>query len=200
MNEEKSRVLKMLEDKKITAEEAMKLLDALDKTESKPDASQLKKKWLHIRVEKDGKQTVNLKLPLSLLKFGFKFAPQHARGGHMRAKLRAERAQERAERASERAERAKEKIERKLRDKFGAEAEINLNGVFDEAFNAAEFTIPPIPPIPPLPGGGLEGILDGDFDLDLDKILEMAQDADFDGNILDVYDDDDDERVRITLE
>jgi len=36
--------------------------------------------------------------------------------------------------------------------------------------------------------------------LDLDKILEMAQDADFDGKILDVYDEDDDEHVRITLE
>jgi len=208
MNEEKSRILKMLEDKKITADEAMKLLDALDRTQqTRPSDRELKKKWLHVRVEKDGKQTVNLKLPLALLKFGFKFAPQHGHGGRMRAKVhaeraraQAERAEERAERAKVRAERVKEKVERKLRDKFGDEFEVNLNGVFSEAFADAEIHIPPIPPVPPIPGGPLGEILDGDFDLDLDKILEMAQDEDFDGNILDVYDDDDDERVRITLE
>ena len=146
MNEEKSRILKMLEDKKITADEAMKLLEALDRTQAvRPSDRELKKKWLHVRVEKDGKQTVNLKLPLALLKFGFKFAPQHARGGHMRAKVHAERARAQAERAKDRAERAQEraharadraraKIERKIRDKFGNEVEINLNGVFKEAF------------------------------------------------------------------
>ncbi|MFH1689553.1 MAG: hypothetical protein ABIE42_04865 [Candidatus Eisenbacteria bacterium] len=207
MNEQKSRILKMLEDKKITADEAMRLLDALDRTESRPTDRELKKKWLHIRVEKDGKQTVNLKLPLALLKFGFKFAPQHARGGHMRARLHAERAQahaerskERTERARERAERARTKVERKLHEKFGEDVELNLNGILSEAFADLEFPVPPVPPVQPFNVGGLDGILDGDFDLDLDKILEMAQDADFDGNILDVYDDDDDERVRITLE
>ena len=207
MNEEKSRILKMLEDKKITADEAMKLLDALDRTESRPTDRELKKKWLHIRVEKDGKQTVNLKLPLSLLKFGFKFAPHHARGGHMRARLHAERVERHAERAMERAERAKErgerikaKVERKLRDKLGDDFDLNLNGVFTEAFADADGPVPPVPPVPPLNVGGLDGILDGDFDLDLDKILDMAQDADFDGKILDVYDEDDDEHVRITLE
>lgn len=207
MNEEKSRILKMLEDKKITADEAMKLLDALDRTQSRPTDRELKKKWLHIRVEKDGKQTVNLKLPLSLLKFGFKFAPHHGRGGHMRARLHAERAKEQAERARERAERSREhaervkaRVERKLHEKFGDNVELNLNGIFKEAFADLEPPVPPVPPVPPFNVGGLDGILDGDFDLDLDKILEMAQDEDFDGNILDVYDDDDDERVRITLE
>jgi hypothetical protein len=37
-------------------------------------------------------------------------------------------------------------------------------------------------------------------DLDLDKILEMAAHEDFDGKILEVHDDDDDEHVVITLE
>ncbi len=208
MNEEKSRILKMLEEKKITADEAMKLLDALDRTDAaRPTDRELKKKWLHIRVEKDGKQTVNLKLPLSLLKFGFKFAPQHARGGQMRARMHAERARESAERAKERAEHARERVERvkarverNLREKLGDDVSINLNGIFTEAFADLVPPVPPVPPVQPFNVGGLDGILDGDFDLDLDKILEMAQDADFDGNILDVYDDDDDERVRITLE
>jgi hypothetical protein len=208
MNEEKSRILKMLEDKKITAVEAMKLLDALDRTESRPSDRDLKKKWLHVRVMKDGRQTVNLKLPLSLLKFGFKFVPQHARSRHVRAHIRARRAEARAERAKERAERIRERVEGKLREKLGEEAEINLNGVFEEAFAGMDF-VPPEPPEPPDPRGvhgpegvqaTLNGIFNGDTDLDLDKILEMAQDPEFDGKILDVYDDDEDEHVMISLE
>jgi hypothetical protein len=198
MNEEKSRILKMLEEKKITAEQAMKLLDALDRTESRPTDRELKKKWLHIRVEKDGRQTVNLKLPLSLLKFGFKFAPQRHARRQERIRATHERTMARAERARARAEETRAKIEKKLRDKFGAEVEINLNGVLDEAF--ADMEIPPVPTVPPIHGSPLNDILDGDFDLDLEKILEMAQDPDFDGKVLDVYDDDDDEHVRITLE
>jgi hypothetical protein len=205
MNEEKSRILKMLEDKKITADDAMKLLDALDRTASRPTDRDLRKKWLHVRVEKDGKQTVNFKLPLSLLKFGFKFAPHHRRAGrHDRVRMTAERAQARAEaraeRASARVERAMAKMERKLHEKFGEDVEFNFNGVFAEVFEDAEGPVPPVPPVVPFSGNPLDGILDGDFDLDLDKILEMAQDADFDGKILDVYDEDDDEHVRITLE
>ena len=200
MNEEKSRILKMLEDKKITADEAMKLLDALDRTESRPTDRELKKKWLHVRVEKDGKQTVNLKLPLSLLKFGFKFAPHPHGRRRDRARMSRERAQARAERATARMERAMAKMERKLHEKFGENVELNLNGVFAEMFEDGEIPVPPVPPVPPIHGGPLNDILDGDFDLDLDKILEMAQDADFDGKILDVYDEDDDEHVRITLE
>ena len=201
MNEEKSRILKMLEDKKITADDAIKLLDALDRTASRPTDRDLRKKWLHVRVEKDGKQTVNLKLPLSLLKFGFKFAPQHHHGRrHDRTRMSAERVQARAERAKARDKRAMAKMERKLHEKFGEDVEFNLNGVFAEVFEDTEGPVPPVPPVAPLSGNPLDGILDGDFDLDLDKILEMAQDADFDGKILDVYDEDDDEHVRITLE
>ena len=200
MNEEKSRILKMLEDKKITADDAMKLLDALDRMESRPTDRELRKKWLHIRVEKDGRQTVNLKLPLSLLKFGFQFVPHHHSRRRNRVRVSAERAQARAERTRARAERTRAKVERKLREKFGEDLELNLNGVFAEAFADTEIPVPPVPPVPHINRGPLDGILDGDFDLDLDKILEMAQDADFDGKILDVYDEDDDEHVRITLE
>ena len=200
MNEEKSRILKMLEDKKITADDAMKLLDALDRTESRPTDRELRKKWLHVRVEKNGKQTVNIKLPLSLLKFGFQFVPHHHGRRRDRVRATAERAQARAERARARGERIRAKVERKLHEKFGEEFELNLNGMFEEAFADAESPVPPVPPVPPINGSPLEGILDGDFDLDLDKILQMAQDADFDGKILDVYDEDDDEHVRITLE
>ena len=114
--------------------------------------------------------------------------------------MTAERARARAERSRARAERIRAKVERKLHEKFGENVELNLNGVFAEVFEDAEGPVPPVPPVAPFSGSPLDGILDGDFDLDLDKILEMAQDADFDGKILDVYDEDDDEHVRITLE
>ena len=178
----------------------MKLLDALDRTESRPTDRDLRKKWLHIRVEKDGKQTVNIKLPLSLLKLGFQFVPHHHGRRRDRSRMSAERVQARAERAKARVERAMAKMERKLHEKFGEDVQFNFNGVFAEVFEDAEGPVPPVPPVPPFSDNPLDGILDGDFDLDLDKILEMAQNADFDGRILDVYDEDDDEHVRITLE
>ena len=132
--------------------------------------------------------------------FGFQFAPHHHSKRRDRARMIRERAQARGERARARGERIRAKVERKLHENFGEEYELNVNGMFDEAVADAEGPVPPVPPVPPVNGSPLEGILDGDFDLDLDKILEMAQDADFDGKILDVYDEDDDEHVRITLE
>jgi hypothetical protein len=200
MNEEKMRILKMLEDKRITADQAVKLLDALDRTDSRPTDRELRRKWLHIRVEKDGRQTVNLKVPLALLKFGFKFAPQGRARRHERLRASHEQAMARAERAKARAEKMRAKIERRMRDKFGDEVEINLNGVIDEALEEAGLGVPPVPPVPPVHGSPVDDILNGDFDLDLDRILEMAQDASFDGKVLDVYDDEEDEHVRITLE
>lgn len=202
MNEEKARILKMLEDKKITADEAMKLLDALDRTESRPSERDLKRKWLHIRVEKDGRQTVNIKLPLALLKFGFKFVPRHARK-HAHTEARAERAEARAEKAREHAERVRAKLERRLRDKFGAEAEVNIDGLLDEVFGSMESELESLGAHGIHTNGvsaTLDGIFNGDSDLDLDKILEMAQDPAFDGTVLDVYDDDEDEHVKISLE
>jgi hypothetical protein len=201
MNEEKARILKMLEDKKITADEAMKLLDALDRTDSRPSERDLKRKWLHIRVEKDGRQTVNIKLPLALLKFGFKFVPRHARK-HAHAEVRAERAQARAEKARQHAERVRARVESRLRDKFGDEAEVKIDGILDEAFGSIESEIESIGAHGVHNGvsATLDGIFNGDSDLDLDKILEMAQDPAFDGTVLDVYDEDDDEHVKISLE
>jgi hypothetical protein len=216
---EKLRILKMLEDKKITADEAARLLEALDRAGSRPTERELKRRWVHIRVQKDGDETVNVKVPLALLKLGFKLAP-HALGGSMRlerhaehARERAERAHERAEKAHEKAERLKEKIRRKLEAKLGPDADLSdlngafgdlngafgdLNGAFAEAFEEireGHAQQPPEPPDAPRAPRGL-----GDLDLDIDKILEMAQEDGFDGKLVDVYDDDEDKRVTITLE
>lgn len=203
---EKLRILKMLEDKKITADEAARLLEALDRVGSRPTERELKRRWVHIRVEKDGDETVNVKVPLALLKLGFKLAP-HALGGSTahhgrhaeRAHERAERAKERAMKAHERAERAKEKVRRKLQAKFGPDADLNeLNGALAEAFEGVRWEHEPEPPEPPDAPGAPSGL--GDLDLDIEKILQLAQEDGFDGKLLDVYDDDEDKRVTIRLE
>ena len=105
METEKLRILKMLEDKKITADEAARLLDALDRVGSRPTERELKRRWVHIRVEKDGDETVNVKVPLALLKLGFKLAP-HALGGSARDRTaRRARSREGREGAGAKAER-----------------------------------------------------------------------------------------------
>jgi hypothetical protein len=213
---EKLRILKMLEEKKITAEEAARLLEALDRVGSRPSERELKRRWVHIRVEKDGDETVNVKVPLALLKLGFRLAP-HALGSSSRVGRhaehvheKAERAHERAERAHEKAERIKEKIRRKLEAKLGPDADVDelngafgdlngafgdLNGAFAEAFQGLNEEHEPHTVHAALGGGALGGL-----DLDIEKILEMAQEEGFDGKLVDVYDDEEDKRVTIRLE
>ena len=85
-NDEKIRILNMVQDGKITAEEAAKLLEALEVKEDLRDTnfpkesqtvinkSNGKLRWVRIQVNdtKTGKQQVNLKLPLGLVKVGMK--------------------------------------------------------------------------------------------------------------------------------
>jgi len=83
MNEEKMRILKMLEEGKINAEEAAKLLEALESTQ-KEEAPQtrFKGRWFRIRVTDlhSGRQKVNVNIPLSLVNLGFslgaRFSPK----------------------------------------------------------------------------------------------------------------------------
>ncbi len=88
MSEERRRILAMLADGKITADEAEELLDAIenpgsmnvDSSTDTKDESILKKikpKFLRIMVEpKDGKsgEKVNIRIPMMLLKAGVKLA------------------------------------------------------------------------------------------------------------------------------
>jgi len=76
MQEERLRILKMLEDKKISVDDAAKLLDATPDARSGEDESQGKKK-LRVRITdpRTGKQRVNLTLPLGLAKLAAKFIP-----------------------------------------------------------------------------------------------------------------------------
>ena len=70
MNEEKMRILKMLEDKKISSAEAMALLEALCK--ALPDkAAERRGRVLRIRVYENGgaEPKVNINVPLGWAKF-----------------------------------------------------------------------------------------------------------------------------------
>ncbi len=67
--EERLRILKMLEQGKITSEEANKLLEIID---GKPDYSRGKTKWLKIKVIESGSQKVNVRIPFSLIKIAAK--------------------------------------------------------------------------------------------------------------------------------
>jgi len=74
--EERIRILKMVEEGKIKAEQALKLLDAL---EIPQEVSVKKRKLLRIRVEEPEKTKVNISLPLGLLKVAKKFIPKEAK-------------------------------------------------------------------------------------------------------------------------
>lgn len=88
--EERMQILKMLEEQKITADDAAKLLAALEtgapknkeKEDSFPTVSGQKARWLRVRVtdQPSGKQKVTVNVPIGLLnvalKLGAKFVPE----------------------------------------------------------------------------------------------------------------------------
>jgi len=76
MKEEIKKVLKMLEEKKINNDEAVELLDALKETEKEEQniALDKRKRFLKIRVTKEGKPQVNVVLPFGLINWGLNIA------------------------------------------------------------------------------------------------------------------------------
>jgi hypothetical protein len=90
MDDEKFLILKMLQDGKITAEEAAKLLDALNtgKDARKKDGEGAEKdsgkpgRWLRVVVTetKSGKSRANIRIPIGVINAGMKmgahFTPQ----------------------------------------------------------------------------------------------------------------------------
>ena len=73
--EDKKRILDMLAEKKINAEEAMKLLSAINEKKVEEGKSG---RFLKIQVYKndDTKPKVNVSIPLMLVKLGAKFIPK----------------------------------------------------------------------------------------------------------------------------
>lgn len=80
MGDEKLQVLKMIEEGKITAEEGVKLLAAVE--EKRGNDINKKVKALMVKVEEitTGRKKVNLKIPFFLVNFGLKFIPKEAKG------------------------------------------------------------------------------------------------------------------------
>lgn len=79
MGEERMRILKMLEEGKISVDEATKLIEAVEAPQETEIAPEGKPKWLKVRVTGGGSEKVNVNLPLSLARVALKFVPQHAR-------------------------------------------------------------------------------------------------------------------------
>lgn len=80
--EERPRLLKRIEEGRITAEEGARLLSALNKNPRRQaSTSEADSRWLRVRVMdlRSGKPAVNVNLPLSLvnigLRVGARFAP-----------------------------------------------------------------------------------------------------------------------------
>ncbi len=75
---EKMQILTMVKDGKITAEEGVKLLDALDNDVNTLDNTNIntkKAKWLKIKVfDPEDSTKVNVTLPISLINIGMKLA------------------------------------------------------------------------------------------------------------------------------
>ena len=69
MREEKKRILKMLEEGKITSDEAERLLETLENTGADEESGSRKKvKWMKVRVQENGETKVNINLPISLVR------------------------------------------------------------------------------------------------------------------------------------
>ena len=85
-NDERMKILKMLQEGKITADEAASLLESLEQGETplKGDvvSKNLNGRWFRVRVtdKKNDKVKVNVRLPLSLvgvgLRMGKKYSPE----------------------------------------------------------------------------------------------------------------------------
>lgn len=79
MSEERKRILQMLAEGKISAEEAEELLTALDGDQSRQPVVQKEARFLRVKVWEDGKEKVNVNVPLSLAKLAMKFIPADAK-------------------------------------------------------------------------------------------------------------------------
>ena len=86
MDTEKMKILEMISNGKISAEEGSRLLDAMDSPNPSTPKNNAKKKWLRIKVTdlNTGKDEVNVNLPISFLNWGLKM------GQHFSPELRAQ--------------------------------------------------------------------------------------------------------------
>jgi predicted metal-dependent phosphotriesterase family hydrolase len=75
MNEERMQILRMVEERKISAEEAARLLDALEPQEETAGSGEAKKVRIRVTDIETQQHKVNLSIPLGLAKIAMKFIP-----------------------------------------------------------------------------------------------------------------------------
>lgn len=84
MSEERKRILQMLQAGKITADEAEQLLEAVPVQDGRDQvsvASGRKSRFLRVHVVEEGREKVNINVPLGLAKALLKFVPEAALNG-----------------------------------------------------------------------------------------------------------------------
>jgi len=79
MKSERLHILKMLEEGKITSDEAIKLLESVDDSEQ---LQPVKKKSLRIKVTEQGGEVVNVNVPLGLAKMAVGMATKYGVDSH----------------------------------------------------------------------------------------------------------------------
>ncbi|GBD10098.1 hypothetical protein HRbin22_02362 [Candidatus Thermoflexus japonica] len=81
-DEERLRILKMIEAGQITAEQGLELLKALQEAGAAPEASPSSARWLRIRVTDvaSGRQRVHVSIPLSLADLGLRISGRFISG------------------------------------------------------------------------------------------------------------------------
>lgn len=77
MNEERMQILKMLEAGKIKADEAARLLEAMEPTRGTGEMGP-RARWIRIRVTQAGRSVVNVRVPSALLGVVNRFLPREA--------------------------------------------------------------------------------------------------------------------------
>lgn len=80
MSEEKLQVLKMIEEGKITAEEGVRLLAAVEDRGVNGLNKTVKSLMVKVEELSTGRKKANLRIPFSLVNFGLKFIPKEAKG------------------------------------------------------------------------------------------------------------------------
>ena len=78
MSEDRLRILKMVQEGKVSPEEGEDLIQALGETPMAENTPAKKPKFLKIRVREGDKTKVNVTIPMSLAKLGLKFIPKDA--------------------------------------------------------------------------------------------------------------------------
>lgn len=78
MKEEKLQILKMIEEGKITADEGIKLLNAVEEETGISLKKNSHAKWLKVRVyDGNDKTKVNINIPISLIDIGIKIGTKY---------------------------------------------------------------------------------------------------------------------------